>query len=33
MAGTGVEQVSAVLREHLRFLVPLLGDDPWLRKW
>jgi urease accessory protein len=33
MAGTGVEQVSAVVREHLRFLVPLLGDDPWLRKW
>ena len=33
MAGTGVEQVGATLREHLRFLVPLLGDDPWLRKW
>jgi len=33
MAGTGVEQVSTALREHLRFLVPLLGDDPWLRKW
>jgi urease accessory protein len=33
MAGTGVEQVSAVVRDHLRFLVPLLGDDPWLRKW
>ena len=33
MAGTGVEQVGTALREHLRFLVPLLGDDPWLRKW
>jgi urease accessory protein len=33
MAGTSVEQVSAAVREHLRFLVPLLGDDPWLRKW
>src|SRR5207249_12162458 len=33
MAGIGVEEVGVMLREHLRFLIPLLGDDPWRRKW
>lgn len=33
IAGLCVEQVGAVLREHLRPLTPLLGDDPWTRKW
>lgn len=33
IAGVSVEQVGAVLRDHLRPLTPLLGDDPWTRKW
>jgi urease accessory protein len=33
IAGLCVEQVGAVLRDHLRPLTPLLGDDPWIRKW
>lgn len=33
MSGTSVEQVGARLRECLAFLGPLLGDDPWTRKW
>ena len=33
MAGTGVEQVSRALRNHLAFLSPLIGDDLWSRKW
>jgi urease accessory protein len=33
MAGTGTEQVGRALRDALSFLTPLLGDDPWSRKW
>jgi urease accessory protein len=33
IAGSGVEQVGAALREQLRFLLDWLGDDPWTRKW
>ena len=33
MAGLSVEQVGRVLRNDLAFLLPLLGDDPWSRKW
>lgn len=33
IAGVSVEQVAHRLREHLVFLLPLLGDDPWSRKW
>ena len=33
MAGVSVEQIGRVLRERLAFLHPLLGDDPWRRKW
>jgi urease accessory protein len=33
MNGTSVEQVGAALRRHLSFLVDLLGDDPFGRKW
>jgi urease accessory protein len=33
IAGRSVEQIAAVLREHLAFVSPLLGDDPWARKW
>ncbi len=33
IAGVSVEQVGRVLREYLKFLSPLLGDDPWRRKW
>ncbi|HKY21378.1 MAG TPA: urease accessory protein UreD [Vicinamibacterales bacterium] len=33
IAGMSVEQVGRVLREYLNFLSPLLGDDPWSRKW
>lgn len=33
IAGAGVEQVGAALRERLRFLLDWLGDDPWTRKW
>jgi urease accessory protein len=33
IAGTSVEQVGRVLREHLTFVTALLGDDPWSRKW
>ena len=32
-AGTSVEQVARTLREHLRCIPALLGDDPWRRKW
>jgi urease accessory protein len=32
-AGTSVEQVGRTLREHLRSIPALLGDDPWRRKW
>lgn len=33
MAGASVEQVGRTLREQLAFLYPLIGDDPWSRKW
>jgi urease accessory protein len=33
MAGSNVEQVGNRLRTQLHFLQPLLGDDPWARKW
>jgi urease accessory protein len=33
MAGSNVEQVARHLRSQLHFLQPLLGDDPWSRKW
>ena len=33
MAGVSVEQVAHAFRSHLAFLSPLLGDDPWSRKW
>jgi len=33
MAGSNVEQVGKRLRTQLHFLQPLLGDDPWARKW
>ena len=33
MAGMRVEDIAHAIREHLRFLSPLLGDDLWRRKW
>ncbi len=33
VAGTNVEEVGRLLRARLAFLHPLLGDDPWSRKW
>jgi urease accessory protein len=33
VAGTNVEEVGKLLRARLAFLHPLLGDDPWSRKW
>lgn len=33
IAGTSVEQVSRIVREHLAFVPGALGDDPWSRKW
>ena len=33
MAGTSVERLGATLREILRPIVPLVGDDPWARRW
>ncbi len=33
IAGITVEEVSGKIRDHLKFVVPLLGDDPWQRKW
>jgi urease accessory protein len=33
MAGVSVEQVGRTLRSFFTFLPPLLGDDPWSRKW
>ncbi|MDC3952448.1 urease accessory protein UreD [Polyangium jinanense] len=33
VAGEEPEPVAAFLRVSLAFLVPLLGDDPWARKW
>ena len=33
VAGEQVETVAAELRRQLQFLTPLLGDDPFARKW
>lgn len=33
MAGVSVEQIGRALRNYFNFLFPLLGDDPWSRKW
>jgi urease accessory protein len=33
IAGEDVETVGRELKEHLKLLVDLLGDDPWARKW
>lgn len=33
IAGESVEEVGRELHSHLKFVVPLLGDDPWRRKW
>jgi urease accessory protein len=33
IAGISTEPVAARLRERLSFLKPLLGDEPWARKW
>lgn len=33
IAGVSAEQVGRILRQRLAFLHPLLGDDPWSRKW
>ena len=33
MAGVSVEQIGEALRHDFAFLFPLLGDDPWSRKW
>jgi urease accessory protein len=33
IAGQSVEAVGVSIRSALSFVPPLLGDDPWLRKW
>jgi urease accessory protein len=33
MAGTSVERVGRTIRDLLRSVPALLGDDPWSRKW
>jgi urease accessory protein len=33
MAGTSVEDVGRAARALLAFVPPLLGDDPWARRW
>jgi urease accessory protein len=33
VAGDGVESVGRELRRWLAPVAPMLGDDPWLRKW
>ena len=33
LAGPSVEQVGRAARDFLRSVNPLLGDDPWSRKW
>jgi urease accessory protein len=33
VAGESVEEVRSLLRTHLGFLRPLLGDEVWGRKW
>lgn len=33
LAGESVEEVGRELHQQLKFAAPLLGDDPWARKW
>jgi urease accessory protein len=33
IAGVSVEEVGRTLRDVLKFLSVLIGDDPWSRKW
>lgn len=33
LAGASSESVGLAVRRYLEFLVPLLGDDPWSRRW
>jgi urease accessory protein len=33
LAGEDVETVGREIKQRLSFLVDLLGDDPWIRKW
>jgi urease accessory protein len=33
IVGRSTEQVTSLVRGYLSFLSPLLGDDPWTRKW
>jgi urease accessory protein len=33
IAGEDVETVRREIQVHLGFLAPILGDDPWSRKW
>jgi urease accessory protein len=33
LAGESVEEARSILRTHLDFLRPLLGDEVWGRKW
>jgi urease accessory protein len=32
-AARSVERLGAALRDHLKFLRPILGEEPWARKW
>ena len=33
LGGASLEQVGGALREFCQFLLPLLQDDPWSRRW
>ena len=33
LAGTSVEHAGRMFRDYLGFVPPMLGDDPWARKW
>ena len=33
VAGISAQQVGAVLKQHLDFVPPLIGDDPWGTRW
>jgi urease accessory protein len=33
LAGSDVEQIGQHLKSQLHFLRPILGDEPWTRKW
>jgi urease accessory protein len=33
LAGGSTERIAQTIREYLRFVPDLLGDDPWIRKW